>query len=115
MKASDKINLLLKGVSMKVINELETLEQEEEEAAAAEEAENQEESNEETNEPEEESEESAVDVDKLTDAVAEAVVKKLQLDNLHLDREGEKPTHRSVEQIAASIYTPKNKKQSKKN
>lgn len=112
MKASDKINLLLKGVSMKDIKELET--QEQEEAAAAEESENQEESNEETNEPEEESEESAVDVDKLTEAVAEAVVKKLQLDNLHLDREGEKPTHRSVEQIAASIYTPK-KKQSKKN
>lgn len=112
MKASDKINLLLKGVSMKDIKELET--QEQEEAAAAEEAENQEESNEEPNGPEEESEESAVDVDKLTDAVAEAVVKKLQLDNLHLDREGETPTHRSVEQIAASIYTPKNKKQSKK-
>jgi len=111
MKASDKINLLLKGVSMKDIKELET--QEQEEAAVAEEAENQEESNEETNEPEEESEESAVDVDKLTEAVAEAVVKKLQLDNLHLDREGEKPTHRSVEQIAASIYTPK-KKQSKR-
>ena len=110
MKASDKINLLLKGVSMKDIKELET--QEQEEAAAAEEAENQEESNEETNEPEEESEESAVD--KLTEAVAEAVVKKLQLDNLHLDREGEKPAHRSVEQIAASIYTPK-KKQTKKN
>lgn len=112
MKASDKINLLLKGVSMKDIKELET--QEQEEAAAAEEPENQEESNEETNEPEEESEESAVDVDKLTEAVAEAVVKKLQLDNLHLDREGEKPAHRSVEQIAASIYTPK-KKQNKKN
>lgn len=101
MKASDKINLLLKGVSMKDIKDLETQEQEEEAAAAAE---NQE-SNEE--EPEEESANNAEAIKQLTEAVAEAVAKKLQLDNLHADRSADNPTARTAEEIAASIFKPR--------
>jgi len=101
MKASDKINLLLKGVSMKDIKELETQEQEE---AAAAEAENQE-SNE--DEPEEESANNAEAIEQLTEAVAEAVAKKLQLDNLHSDRSGDTPKARTAEEIAASIFKPR--------
>lgn len=103
MKASDKINLLLKGVSMKDIKELETQEQEEEEAAAAE-AENQ---NGNDNESEEESANNAEAIEQLTEAVAEAVAKKLQLDNLHADRSGDNPKARTAEEIAASIFKPR--------
>lgn len=101
MKASDKINLLLKGVSMKDIKELETQEQEE---AAAAEAENQD-SNE--DEPEEESANNAEAIEQLTEAVAEAVAKKLQLDNLHADRSADNPKARTAEEIAASIFKPR--------
>lgn len=101
MKASDKINLLLKGVSMKDIKELETQEQEE---AAAAEAENQD-SNE--DKPEEESANNAEAIEQLTEAVAEAVAKKLQLDNLHADRAGDTPKARTAEEIAASIFKPR--------
>ena len=103
MKASDKINLLLKGVSMKDIKDLETQEKEEEEAAAAE-AENQD-SNE--DKPEEESADNAEAIEQLTEAVAEAVAKKLQLDNLHSDRSGDTPKARTAEEIAASIFKPR--------
>lgn len=103
MKASDKINLLLKGVSMKDIKELETQEQEEEEAAAAE-AENQNRNDEES---EEESANNAEAIEQLTEAVADAVVKKLQLDNLHADRSGDNPKARTAEDIAASIFKPR--------
>jgi predicted methyltransferase len=101
MKASDKINLLLKGVSMKDIKDLETQEQEE---AAAAEAENQD-SNE--DKPEEESANNAEAIEQLTEAVAEAVAKKLQLDNLHADRSGDTPKVRTAEEIAASIFKPR--------
>ena len=101
MKASDKINLLLKGVSMKDIKDLETQEQEE---AAAAEAENQD-SNE--DEPEEESANNAEAIEQLTEAVAEAVAKKLQLDNLHVDRSADNPKARTAEEIAASIFKPR--------
>jgi predicted methyltransferase len=101
MKASDKINLLLKGVSMKDIKDLETQEQEE---AAAAEAENQD-SNE--DEPEEESANNAEAIEQLTEAVAEAVAKKLQLDNLHADRSADNPKARTAEEIAASIFKPR--------
>lgn len=101
MKASDKINLLLKGVSMKDIKDLETQEQEE---AAAAEAENQD-SNEDV--PEEESANNAEAIEQLTEAVAEAVAKKLQLDNLHADRSGDNPKARTAEEIAASIFKPR--------
>jgi len=103
MKASDKINLLLKGVSMKDIKDLETQEKEEEEAAAAE-AENQD-SNE--DKPEEESADNAEAIEQLTEAVAEAVAKKLQLDNLHADRSADNPKARTAEEIAASIFKPR--------
>lgn len=103
MKASDKINLLLKGVPMKDIKELETQEQEEEEAAAAE-AENQT-GNDDTSE--EESANNAEAIEQLTEAVADAVVKKLQLDNLHADRSGDNPKARTAEDIAASIFKPR--------
>lgn len=101
MKASDKINLLLKGVSMKDIKDLETQEQEE---AAAAEAENQD-SNEDV--PEEESANKAEAIEQLTEAVAEAVAKKLQLDNLHADRSADNPKARTAEEIAASIFKPR--------
>jgi len=101
MKASDKINLLLKGVSMKDIKDLETQEQEE---AAAAEAENQDRIKE---EPEEESANNAEAIEQLTEAVAEAVAKKLQLDNLHADRSGDTPKARTAEEIAASIFKPR--------
>lgn len=102
MKASDKINLLLKGVSMKDIKELET--QEQEEVAAAEVAENQDGN---SDEPEEESANNAEAIEQLTEAVADAVVKKLQLDNLHADRSGDNPKSRTAEEIAASIFKPR--------
>lgn len=98
MKASDKINLLLKGVSMKDIKELETQEQEEEEA------ENQDGNG---DEPEEESADNAEAIEQLTEAVAEAVAKKLQLDNLHADRSADNPKVRTAEEIAASIFKPR--------
>lgn len=101
MKASDKINLLLKGVSMKDIKELETQEQEE---AAAAEAENQDGNG---DEPDEESANNAEAIEQLTEAVAEAVAKKLQLDNLHADRSGDNPKARTAEEIAASIFKPR--------
>ena len=101
MKASDKINLLLKGVSMKDIKDLETQEQEE---AAAAEAENQD-SNEDV--PEEESANNAEAIEQLTEAVAEAVAKKLQLENLHADRSADNPKARTAEEIAASIFKPR--------
>lgn len=101
MKASDKINLLLKGVSMKDIKELETQEQEE---AAVAEAENQDEIE---DTPEEESANNAEAIEQLTEAVADAVVKKLQLDNLHADRSGDNPKTRTAEEIAASIFKPR--------
>ena len=101
MKASDKINLLLKGVSMKDIKDLETQEQEE---AAAAEAENQDEIE---DTPEEESANNAEAIEQLTEAVAEAVAKKLQLDNLHADRSGDNPKARTAEEIAASIFKPR--------
>lgn len=101
MKASDKINLLLKGVSMKDIKDLETQEQEE---AAAAEAENQDEIE---DKPEEESANNAEAIEQLTEAVAEAVAKKLQLDNLHADRSGDNPKARTAEEIAASIFKPR--------
>ena len=101
MKASDKINLLLKGVSMKDIKDLETQEQEEEAAA---EAENQD-SNEDV--PEEESANNAEAIEQLTEAVAEAVAKKLQLENLHADRSADNPKARTAEEIAASIFKPR--------
>lgn len=100
MKAREKIDLLKKGVSLKDIKELET--QELEEAAA--EAENQE-GNE--GEPEEESANNAEAIEQLTEAVAEAVAKKLQLDNLHVDRAGDTPKARTAEEIAASIFKPR--------
>lgn len=101
MKASDKINLLLKGVSMKDIKDLETQEQEE---AAAAEAENQ---NRNEEESEEESANNAEAIEQLTEAVAEAVAKKLQLDNLHADRSADNPKARTAEEIAASIFKPR--------
>ena len=107
MKVSDKTALLLKGVSMKDIKELEAqekleLEQDEKEKENQDKIEDK---------PEEESTPDQTElINQLTDAVAAAVVEKLQLENINRDHQTGGSVARTPEEIAQSIFKTNKKK-----